>query len=140
MASTHKIREIKGLDEATRGKLEEAGILTVEQLLEETNTPQRKGALGKKIGVAGPQLTELINRADLMRLKGVGTEMANLLEECGVDSCKELQHRTPANLQAKLKQTNDEKKITHHAPTLAQVEAWVKEAAELVKQQQAAAQ
>jgi hypothetical protein len=37
--------------------------------------------------------------------------------------------RVAANLQAKLKATNDEKKITHHAPTLAQVEQWIREAA-----------
>lgn len=59
--------------------------------------------------------------------------MSNLLEECGVDSCKELQHRVAANLAAKLKEVNDAKKITHHAPTLAQVESWVTEAAELHK-------
>ena len=63
-----------------------------------------------------------------MRLNGVGKEMANLLEECGVDSCKELQHRKPENLQTKLKEVNDKEKITHHAPTLAQVEEWIKEA------------
>ena len=63
-----------------------------------------------------------------MRLKGVGTEMANLLEECGVDSCKELQHRKADNLSSKLKETNDAKKITHHAPTHAQVEEWITEA------------
>ena len=74
-------------------------------------------------------MTEWINRADLMRLKGVGTEMANLLEVCGVDSYKELQHRKADNLHTKLKETNDVKKITHHAPTLAQVEEWIKEAA-----------
>lgn len=129
--ASHKIREIKGLEEAVREKLEGDGIMTVEQLLEQTNNGPRKGALAKKLGIPSAQLTELINRADLMRLKGVGTEMANLLEECGVDSCRELQHRTAANLQAKLKATNDEKKITHHAPTLAQVEAWIKEATEL---------
>ena len=127
----HKIREIKGLDDAVREKLEAEGIKTVEQLLEQTNNGPRKGALAKKVGIPSSQLTELINRADLMRLKGVGTEMANLLEECGVDSCKELQHRTAANLHAKLKATNDEKKITHHAPTLAQVEAWIQEAEQL---------
>lgn len=127
----HKIREIKGLDDAVREKLEAEGIKTVEQLLEQTNNGPRKGALAKKVGIPSSQLTELINRADLMRLKGVGTEMANLLEECGVDSCKELQHRTAANLHAKLKSTNDEKKITHHAPTLAQVEAWIQEAEQL---------
>jgi len=78
-----------------------------------------------------------VNRADLMRLKGVGTEMANLLEECGVDSCKELQHRVAVNLQAKLKATNDEKHITHHAPTVAQVEEWIREAAQLSAQSSA---
>ena len=132
----HRIREIKGMDDAVREKLEADGIMTVEQLLAQTDTGPRKSALAKKLGIQGSQLTELINRADLMRLKGVGTEMANLLEECGVDSCKELQHRTPANLHAKLKATNDEKKITHHAPTLAQVEAWIKEAAEFAAPQQ----
>lgn len=74
-------------------------------------------------------LTEWVNRADLMRIKGVGTEMANLLEKCGVDSCKELRHRIAANLHTKLKAANDEKKITNHAPTLAQVEEWIRQAA-----------
>jgi prephenate dehydratase len=74
-------------------------------------------------------LTEWINRADLMRLKGVGTEMANLLEDSGVDSCKELRHRKADNLYVKMKEINDARKITNHAPTLAQVDAWIHEAA-----------
>ena len=69
-----------------------------------------------------------------MRLKGVGKEMANLLEECGVDSCKELQHRKPDKLQAKLKEVNDAKHITHHAPTMAQVEEWITESAAFAQQ------
>ena len=125
----HKIAEIKGMDAAAQTKLAEAKITTVEQLLEQAGTAQQRNALAKQLGVTSSQLTEWVNRADLMRLKGVGTEMANLLEECGVDSCKELQHRVAANLQAKLKSVNDEKKITHHAPTLAQVEEWIREAA-----------
>ena len=125
----HKIAEIKGMDAAAQTKLAEAKITTVEQLLEQAGTAQQLNALAKQLGVTSSQLTEWVNRADLMRLKGVGTEMANLLEECGVDSCKELQHRVAANLQAKLKSVNDEKKITHHAPTLAQVEEWIREAA-----------
>ena len=63
----HKIREIKGLDDAVRDKLETDGIMTVEQLLEQTNNGPRKGALAKKLGIPSSQLTELINRADLMR-------------------------------------------------------------------------
>ncbi|MBK9711087.1 MAG: DUF4332 domain-containing protein [Kouleothrix sp.] len=126
---SHKIGEIKDLDTEIQAKLIAAGITTVEHLLEQSATPAARATLAKQLEVSGSQLTEWINRADLMRLKGVGTEMANLLEECGVDSCKELQHRVAENLSAKLKATNDEKKITHHAPSLAQVEAWIAEAA-----------
>lgn len=124
-----KIGEIKGLDAGHAQKLEAAGIHTTDDLLKATAASHDRTALAKTVGVEGSELTEWINRADLMRLKGVGTEMANLLEECGVDSCKELQHRKADNLFTKLKETNDAKKITHHAPTLAQVEEWIKEAA-----------
>lgn len=125
---THKIAEIKGLDPTILAKLEEAKIMTTEQLLHETATPQQRTALAKRLGVDNAHMNDWINRADLMRLKGVGTEMSNLLEECGVDSCKELRHRKPATLAEKLKATNDEKHITHHAPTEAQVTEWVHEA------------
>ena len=130
----HKIREIKGLDDAVRDKMEADGILTVEQLLAQADSGPKKSALAKKLGIQGSQLTELINRADLMRLNGVGTEYANLLEECGVDSCRELQHRVPANLHAKISSVNTEKQITKRIPTLAQVEKWVAEAKDFAKQ------
>jgi predicted flap endonuclease-1-like 5' DNA nuclease len=129
MAGTHKVSEIKDLDPAMISKLGEANISTVEELLDKSNTPQEKAALANTLGVTPSQLTEWINRGDLMRLKGVGKEFANLLESCGVDSCKELQHRKAENLYNKLKETNDEKKIAHHAPSQTQVEAWIQEAA-----------
>ncbi len=135
--AAHKIKDIKGLDEATQQKMEEAGITNVEQLLEQCSTPARKTALAKKLGIPGPQLTEFVNRADLLRLKGVGPEMANLLEEGGIDSIKELRRRTPENLATKLKALNDEKKITHHAPTLQQIQGWIQQADEMYPKAQA---
>jgi len=128
MAHTHKIAEIKGIDPGVQRKLMDKHITTVEQMLEHSATPAQRNALAHELGIPSSQLTGLINRADLMRLKGVGTEMANLLELCGVDSCKELQHRKPEALAAKLKEVNDEKKVTHHAPTLAQIQEWIEEA------------
>ena len=130
----HKIGEIKDLDPDVQAKLEHANMTTVEHLLQATTTRQQRSALAKQLSVSESQLTEWINRADLMRLKGVGKEMANLLEECGVDSCKELQHRKADNLTTRLKETNDAKKITHHAPTHAQVEEWIKEASTFAAQ------
>jgi hypothetical protein len=110
-------------------KLEAAGIHTTDDLLAQAGTAAARNALASKLGTTSSEVTEWVNRADLIRLKGVGIEMANLLEECRVDSCKELQHRVAANLHAKLHAVNAEKKITNHAPSLAQVEAWIAEAA-----------
>ncbi len=69
-----------------------------------------------------------------MRLKGVGTEMANLLEDSGVDSVKELQHRKADMLATKLKETNDAKHITGHVPSHAQLQTWIEEARILAAQ------
>lgn len=123
----HKIAEIKGITPEAQQALAAENITTVEHLLEATQAPAQRNALAKKTGISGSLLTGWVNRADLMRLKGVGTEMANLLEECGVDSTKELQHRKADNLYTKLKEINDEKHITHHAPNLAQIQEWIKE-------------
>ena len=68
MAGTHKVSEIKDLDPAMISKLGEANISTVEELLDKSNTPQEKAALAKTLGVTTSQLTEWINRGDLMRL------------------------------------------------------------------------
>ena len=126
------IKDIKGMTEELAGKLAGAGIKNTDDLIAYLPHPKRAD-LAKQLGIAVSEVTEMVNRADLMRLNGVGTEYANLLEECGVDSCKELQHRVPANLQAKMASVNEEKKITRRVPTLGQVETWITEAKELAK-------
>ena len=123
-----KIAEIKGLHPEAHARLQEKGITHNEHLLEHARDPHKRSELLKHLGVDSAQMTEWTNRADLMRLKGVSTEMSNLLEECGVDSCKELQHRKADHLHARLHEINDAKKIAHHVPPKAQVEAWIKEA------------
>lgn len=127
----HKITEIKGLSEENVAKLKGLSIDTAEELLEKARSTQQRTELSKQIGVDTKDILEWVNRADLMRLKGVGTEFANLLEEAGVDTCKELARRKPENLLAKLTEVNEAKSVTKRLPKLEDVEAWVKEAAEL---------
>ena len=49
-------------------------------------------------GISGKLILEWVNHVDLMRLDGVGSEYADLLEAAGVDSPAELAHRNAANL------------------------------------------
>jgi hypothetical protein len=47
-------------------------------------------------------ILEWVNHADLMRVKGVGSEYADLLEAAGVDTVPELAQRNAASLAEKL--------------------------------------
>src|SRR5690242_7749558 len=73
---TNKIAEIKGMASAAELRLQGANITTADELLRATAAAHDRAELAKKIGVEPAQLTEWLNRADLMRLKGVGTETA----------------------------------------------------------------
>lgn len=131
MANAESVDKIRGITPEVAAKLKEAKILNTEHLLKAGTTPEARKALAKQVGVDPKMLLELLNRADLDRVGGIGAAYSNLLEEAGVDTVKELSKRTAANLHAKLIEINTAKKITTHPPTLQQVEAWVKEAKDL---------
>jgi hypothetical protein len=66
-----------------------------------------------------------VNRADLMRIKGVGSEYSDLLEAAGVDSCLELSHRVPEHLHQKVEEVNRSEGLVRRLPTVHEVEQWV---------------
>lgn len=72
-----------------------------------------------------------VNLADLMRVEGVGEEYADLLEEAGVDSVKELRNRRADNLHEAMLKTNDAKNLVRRPPSLNEVEKWVEQAKSL---------
>jgi predicted flap endonuclease-1-like 5' DNA nuclease len=122
------ISHLKGITAEVQTKLEAEGIKHTDQLLEHTRTDKQRRELATKVGATAHELKELANRADLMRLKGVGGDLSNLLEEAGVNSCKELQHRKAEALHKTLVELHTSKKIAHHVPNLAAVTDWIAEA------------
>ena len=68
-----------------------------------------------------------------MRLTGVGSEYADLLEAAGVDSPAELAHRNAANLTATLAEANAARNLVRQVPGLSMVERWIGEAKTLPK-------
>ncbi|MBK9343766.1 MAG: DUF4332 domain-containing protein [Dehalococcoidia bacterium] len=123
-----KIIEIEGIGEKYAAALEGAGIATVEALLDTAGSASDRQALAEKTGVTPQRVLEWVNRADLMRIKGVGSEYSDLLEAAGVDTVKELATRRPDNLHAKLEEVNAAKSLVRRTPTAAEVEKWVAEA------------
>ena len=125
------ISDLKGLQPEVKTKLELEGIRNTQQFLERTRTSQQRAELAHKVGTTPVVIKELANRADLMRLTGVGGDFSNMLEEAGVNSCKELQHRVPEKLYIALEAIHTDKKIGHRAPAITQVTEWIAEAKKL---------
>jgi predicted flap endonuclease-1-like 5' DNA nuclease len=126
-----KLTEIEGVGATYAAKLKDAGVETVEALLEAGATPRGRQELEEKTGLSPKLILEWVNLADLMRIKGVGEEYADLLEEAGVDTVKELRNRNPDNLHAKILEVNEQKKLVRRPPTRDMVAQWVQQAQEL---------
>ncbi|GIW12878.1 MAG: ferredoxin [Tepidiforma sp.] len=123
-----KVIDIEGIGPAYAARLEAAGIPTTEKLLERGSTAKGREQLAAELGITPARVLEWVNRADLMRISGVGSEYSDLLEAAGVDSVPELAQRRPENLHAKLVEVNEAKKLVRQVPSLASVEKWVAEA------------
>lgn len=130
---TTPIAELKGMNDDLTAKLKEKGVSNNEQYLELTAAPKDRKALASDLGVKTRDVLEIANRADLARVKGVSGIYSDLLEHAGVDTVKELAHRKPENLQAKMNEVNDEKNLTGRVPPVAEVEKWVAQAKDLPK-------
>ena len=128
-----KLTSIQGIGEATEKKLTDAGVTSVDDLLEKGATPKGREELATKSGLGPTQILKFVNYADLFRIKGIAGQTAELLEAAGVNTVAELAQRNAANLAAKLKEVNDEKKLTGKVPTEKQIAEWIDAAKALPK-------
>lgn len=126
-----KLSDIEGIGPTYAAKLTEAGLTSQEALLNAGCTKKGRKEIADKSGISEKLVLNWVNRADLSRIKGVGTQYADLLEFAGVDTVPELAQRKAENLHAKIVEVNTEKNLVRKLPTLSQVEDWVAQAKEL---------
>ncbi len=124
----YKIEQIEGIGKTWGDKLRGAGIATVAQLLKAGSDPKGRRSLAERTGLDESRLLEWVNRADLMRIKGIGTQYSDLLEASGVDTVKELRTRNAANLAARMAEINASKKLTRAVPAEKMVAGWIEQA------------
>jgi len=123
--------KIEGIGEKYATKLKMIGISTTGTLLDRGRTPRGRKEIAEKSKISKTLILEWVNLADLFRIKGVGEEYSDLLEEAGVDTVVELAQRNPANLYASVVDVNKKKKLVRKLPTEDQIKDWVKQAKKL---------
>ena len=112
-------------------KLHKAGIETTEQLLDKAAKSKDRKALAKASGLKAAALLDLAKRCDLLRIKGVGSEMVLLLEAAGVKTTADLAKQQAGTLMESITGANKAKKITEKPPTEPQVSDWIAQAQKL---------
>ncbi|MCB1171656.1 MAG: DUF4332 domain-containing protein, partial [Leptospiraceae bacterium] len=87
--------------------------------------------IAKDSGLSPKLILEWVNHSDLMRIKGVGEEYSDLLEEAGVDTVVELAQRKAANLYEAMAKTNEKKKLVRQMPGESKIQDWINQAKKL---------
>jgi PAS domain S-box-containing protein len=124
-APAYQITRIEGIGPAYSRRLADIGILTTKDLLKAGSTRKGRTQIAEQTGISQTLVLEWVNRADLMRVPGVGEEFSDLLEAAGVDTVKELRNRNPENLLKAMQQVNEAKHLVRRTPSLAEVTGWV---------------
>jgi predicted flap endonuclease-1-like 5' DNA nuclease len=129
---SYSIDHMEGIGQSYADRLRSSGVKTVNRLLALGRDPRGRSALAESTGLNKDQILTWVNMADLYRVKGVGSEYAELLHKAGVDTVKELRNRNPQNLHVKMKDVNASgRRIVRQLPSFHLVESWVEQAKQL---------
>ncbi len=125
---SYPIDEIEGIGPSFAEKLKGASIANTDNLLKFCCDAAGRKKIASDTGISESQLLKWANLADLMRIKGVGKQFAELLEAAGVDTVKELRNRNAANLTEAMNKLNGEKKLTKGQAHVDTVSGWIDQA------------
>ena len=129
-----KIQDVEGIGATFAEKLSAAGVATTDDLLDRGATAAGRDRLAEETGISERMLLEWVNHADLMRIDGVGSEYADLLEAAGVDSCAELARRNAANLATTFQELDAARPNTvRQVPSETTIQGWIDQADKLAK-------
>ncbi len=125
------IEDIEGVGSAQATKLRAAGVQTTDALLERGGSRNGREELAAATGISPKSILEWVNHADLYRIKGVGSEFADLLEAAGVDTIGELAQRNARNLAETFGELDLARNTVRRIPSEAVVAGWIAEAKNL---------
>ena len=128
-----KLTTIEGVGPVIANQLKGAGIGSTDTLLKAGATSAGRRVLAQKARLDEGRVLKFVNHADLMRVKGVGGEYAELLEVSGVDSVPELANRNAEILARRMADENKRRKLVRAVPSAKVVTKWVSQAQRMTR-------
>jgi hypothetical protein len=124
----NSIDSINGMTHAEATKLRRARVRTTTTFLQIASTRSGRALLTKETGINSPKLLHWARRAELMQIKNLGKDYADLLEAVGVESVSDLKRRNPEALLDVMQKRNSKNQIVDRMPSLKKVTSWIEDA------------
>ncbi len=128
----NSIDSINGMTHTEATKLRRARVRTTVTFLQIASTRSGRALLTKETGITSPKLLHWAKRAELMKIKNLGRDYADLLEAVGVESVADLKRRNPESLHEVMHNANQAKKIVDRMPSLKRVTNWIDDSKDIV--------
>lgn len=121
------IRDLPGVQEEWKDRIQKAGMEKVQDLL------RREVSGLVDLGIPRLEAEELLQKAEMIALKGMGVENYRLLREAGVRDLAELAHQDPQDLYLTIQGKARLLRTPHRTPFPALIRLWVREAKKRVE-------
>ena len=128
-ASSYPLDQI--LPKEAAAKLAKAAIRDTDGLVHKGANKAKRAKLAKETGLKLEALRGWVYMADLVRIKGVGPQMARLLAAAKAGSVAKLRRQRAASLFKRMIEVNKAEKISENPPVKSQVAHWIRLARKL---------
>lgn len=120
-----KIAEVEGIGPVFKEKLEKAGVTNTDQLLEKGATDAGREALAAATEIAKKRLMSFVSRADFMRIKGVGRQFSELLQNVNIHTVGQLAGADAEAINKAMTEVNEQKNLTKAVPSVKQIQGFI---------------
>lgn len=129
-----KIKTVEYIGEKYGERLCQCGIATLRQLREKGATQHGRKVISQLTGIDAALINAWVIRADLSRVRGVGSQYADLLSWSGVQSIAALAKSNATVLYTQMALANHSKMLVKQFPTFHTVMNWINNANTLNRQ------
>jgi predicted flap endonuclease-1-like 5' DNA nuclease len=128
-ASIYAIDEIpQAIPKEDAQKLKAAGIQSTQALLEKAADPKARKTLAQTTKIALPTLQSWVQMADLLRIKGIGPDVAKLLQAAGINTVAQLKSSDADKVNEAITKVNSKNKLSENPPSAEHLKAWIAQA------------
>jgi predicted flap endonuclease-1-like 5' DNA nuclease len=127
------LTSLKGITDKQIDRLKEAGVRGTAKLLTWGSTPDGRREIARAAKIPIQRVANWVQRADLMRVKGVNDDYARLLARAGVEDIADLSTRNPAVLAGEVEIASAVERDVKRLPSKAMIGKWIEQARLMIR-------